>query len=136
MNGNDGNKPNGIVKNPVWRFALLAAGIFFVSLAIIGAVLPLVPTTPFLLLAAACFYKSSTRFYNWLMTNKFFGKYIRDYKNNKGIPWRVKLGALLFLWLSLLISVLILIPLLWIRILLIGIGVGVSIHILLIKTKR
>ncbi|MBL7139091.1 MAG: YbaN family protein [Bacteroidales bacterium] len=132
----NGNNSKGVVKNFLLRYALLATGTFFVFLALIGIVLPLVPTTPFLLVAAACFYKSSNRFYTWLITNKFFGTYLRDYKDKKGIPWRVKLGALLFLWLSLLISAFYLAPLLWIKILLMGIGIGVSIHILLIRTKR
>jgi len=132
----NGNKSNGIVKNRFVRISLLIAGWFFVGLAIIGAILPLVPTTPFLLIAATCFYKSSARFYNWLMNNHVFGKYIRDYKEKKGIPIKVKLLTLLFLWASILVSAFILVPILWVQILLIGIAIAVTIHIALIKTKQ
>ena len=132
----DDNKSNGIVKNRALRLLLLVCGWVLVGLAALGLVLPLIPTTPFLLVAAACFYRSSNRFYNWLMTNKLFGKYIRDFTNKKGIPLKVKLGALLFLWTSLLVSAFVFVSILWVQILLIGIGFGVSIHILLIKTKR
>ena len=125
-----------IVKNQFVRILLLMAGWLFVSLAIVGAVLPLVPTTPFLLIAAACFYRSSSRFYQWLMNNKLFGKYIRDYKEKKGVPLNVKLVALIFLWASILVSAFILVPILWLQILLIAIAVAVTVHIALIKTKR
>jgi len=132
----DGNNSNGVVKNRFVRMLLLIAGWFFLSLAIVGAVLPLVPTTPFLLIAAACFYRSSSRFYHWLLNNKFFGKYIRDYKEKKGVPLNVKLVALIFLWASILVSAFILVPILWLQILLITIAVAVTVHIALIKTKR
>ena len=132
----DGNNSNGVVKNRFVRILLLMAGWFFVSLAIAGAVLPLVPTTPFLLIAAACLYRSSSRFYQWLMNNKLFGKYIRDYKEKKGVPLNVKLVALIFLWASILVSAFILAPILWLQILLITIAVAVTVHIALIKTKR
>ena len=125
-----------IVKNQFVRILLLMAGWLFVSLAIIGAVLPLVPTTPFLLIAAACFYRSSSRFYQWLMNNKLFGQYIRDYKEKKGVPLNVKLVTLIFLWASILVSAFILVPILWLQILLIAIAVAVTVHIALIKTKR
>ena len=125
-----------IVKNQFVRILLLMAGWLFVSLAIVGAVLPLVPTTPFLLIAAACFYRSSSRFYQWLMNNKLFGQYIRDYKEKKGVPLNVKLVTLIFLWSSILVSAFILVPILWLQILLIAIAVAVTVHIALIKTKR
>jgi uncharacterized membrane protein YbaN (DUF454 family) len=134
-NGIDVNS-NGVIKNPVLRYLLLIAGFMFIFLALIGILLPLLPTTPFLLVAAACFYKSSNRFYTWLMTNKFFGKYIRDYKDKKGVPLRVKLGTLLLLWASLILSAFVFVDILWVKILLMGIGAGVTIHILLIRTKK
>jgi len=132
----NGNRKEGVVKNRLLRYTLLTAGSFSVGLAILGIVLPLLPTTPFLLLAAACFYKSSPRFYNWLINNKLFGKYIRDYKDKKGVPLKVKIFALLFMWSVLLFSALYFVPYLWVQILLFGIAISVTVHILLIKTKR
>jgi uncharacterized membrane protein YbaN (DUF454 family) len=60
----------------------------------------LLPTTPFLLLASACFARGSTRLHNWLQTNRVFGKYLRDYENGKGIPLRGKIWVLIIMWSS------------------------------------
>ncbi|MBE0646810.1 MAG: YbaN family protein [Bacteroidales bacterium] len=126
---------SGIVKNRVLRVLILVSGWILVGMGAIGVILPLIPTTPFLLLAALCFYKSSTRFYNWLYANRVFGKYLLDYKKKKGIPVKVKIGTLLFMWTSLFISVY-LVPILWLRFILIAIGTAVTIHLLLIRTKQ
>ena len=70
---------------------MITTGTFFVGLGIIGIFLPLLPTTPFLLLAAACYARSSKRFYNWLLNNKWFGNYIKNYRERKGIPLQIKI---------------------------------------------
>jgi uncharacterized membrane protein YbaN (DUF454 family) len=82
------------------RWALILAGNFFVALGILGIFLPLLPTTPFLLLAAACYFRSSERFYNWLINNKWLGNYIKNYREKKSIPLKVKVLCLSFLWLT------------------------------------
>ena len=73
------------------RALWLAVGLVCVGLGAIGIVLPILPTTPFLLAAAACFCKSSTRMYDWLLSNKWFGEYIRNYKEGRGLPLRTKI---------------------------------------------
>ncbi len=70
-------------------------GLFFVGLAIVGAALPVLPTTPFLLVAAACFAKSSPRLYNKLLANKVFGPMIRDWQEHRSMPRKAKRIALL-----------------------------------------
>ena len=82
-----------IAKGPL-RIVLLALGFVFVGLATIGVVLPLLPTTPFLLLAAACFAKSSHRFYRVLLENRIFGPLIRDWREHRAIPLRAKILAI------------------------------------------
>ena len=74
-------------------------------LGIIGIFLPIVPTTPFLLLAAACYARGSERLYNWLMTNKVFGQYIGNYREGKGIPLKVKILSISFLWVAIAVSI-------------------------------
>ena len=73
------------------------AGTICVVLGAIGTVLPILPTTPFLLAAAACYCKSSERMYRWLLNNKWFGEYIRNYKTGKGLPIKTKIIALTML---------------------------------------
>jgi uncharacterized membrane protein YbaN (DUF454 family) len=124
-----------IIKNPVIRIVVLIFGWFFVFLALLGAILPLIPTTPFLLAAAACFYRSSDKFYHWIMTNKLFGHYLQDYKAGHGIPLRVKIMALSFSWLSTIVSILFFIPWLWLKILVFVISSAITVHLLMIKTR-
>lgn len=133
--GDDGNPTGGMVKNRVLRLLLLASGWILVGLAVLGAILPLLPTTPFLILAATCFYKSSPRFYTWLYANRFFGKYLSDYRERKGVPMQVKIWTLAFTWTSLFVSIW-LVHIGWLRVFLILIGVAVTIHLLVIRTKR
>ena len=80
-------------------------GCVAVALGVLGIFLPLLPTTPFLLLASACFARGSSRLHNWLQTNRVFGNYLRDYENGKGIPLRGKLWILVFMWGSMSYSV-------------------------------
>jgi uncharacterized membrane protein YbaN (DUF454 family) len=127
---------SALVQNVILRKLLFFLGLLFTLLAFLGALLPLLPTTPFLIAAAACFHKSSPKFYSLIMNNRYFGKYLRDYKEGKGINVRVKIVALLFLWISSLISVIFFIPFLWLKILLVSIMLAVSLHIYLIRTNK
>ena len=81
-------------KNPLLRLLWIGLGCFFVGLGAIGAVVPGMPTTVFLVLAAACFIRSSQRLYDWLISNKTFGPYLKNYREGKGIPLRAKVIAL------------------------------------------
>ena len=79
--------------NPIIRILWVVLGSFFVVIGGIGVVVPGLPTTLFLILAAACYIRSSQRLYNWLINNKTFGPYLRDYREGKGIPKRAKILA-------------------------------------------
>lgn len=76
------------------RVALVLAGTGFVGLGILGAFLPVLPTTPFMLLAAACYARASTRFYNGLLNNRAFGPTIREWRRYRSIPYRTKWTAI------------------------------------------
>ena len=77
-----------------WRErALIAAGFLFVAIAAAGAVLPLLPTTPFLIVAAGCFARSSPAHGRWLIEHRVFGQFLRDWQETRSIPRRAKLGA-------------------------------------------
>jgi hypothetical protein len=122
--------------NQLFKWMLITAGIIFVGLGIIGIFLPILPTTPFLLLAAACFARSSKKFYDWLLNNKLFGDYIKNYQEGKGIPLKVKIFTISLLWITILFSVFLIIQISWVRIILIIIAIGVTIHIITIKTYK
>jgi len=123
-----------IIPNRFFRYLLIIAGTIFLGLGIIGIFLPILPTTPFLLLAAACYARSSKRFYDWLMNNKWFGTYIKNYREGRGVPLKFKVFTISLLWITILISVFFVINNFWIKIILIIIAIGVTIHILTIKT--
>jgi len=123
-----------MTKNPVLRWILIISGILSMIIAIIGIFLPLVPTTPLLLLAAACFAKSSDRFYNWLVNNRYLGSFIRNYRERKGVHFKIKAGALTFMWAVMLYTALFVIKILIIKIILIIIAIAVTIHLFRIKT--
>ena len=118
------------------RIILTAAGTIFVGLGIIGIFMPVLPTTPFLLLAAACYARSSQRFYDWLFTNRWFGSYIRNYLQGKGISLKMKIMTITLLWLTIGCSVAFAVRVFTIRIILILIAVGVTIHILTVRTLK
>lgn len=120
------------------RILLLAAGVVCVGLGVVGVVVPLLPTTPFLLLASACFLRSSSRLHRWLLGNRIFGDYLRRYRSGEGLPISSKVTTLVLLWASLGASALWAVPerLWWVQLLLLGVGIGVTVHILRIKTRR
>ena len=118
----------------VVRPLLIVTGTVAVILGIVGMFLPILPTTPFLLLAAACYARSSDRFLNWLLNNRYFGEYIRNYREGQGMPRSAKILTLTALWLTLGMSAAFATTALWLRLLLGLIGTGVSIHLLRLKT--
>jgi hypothetical protein len=118
------------------RALLIACGILFVGLATLGMALPVLPTTPFLLLAAVCFARSSPRFYNWLLTNRWFGAYIRNYREGRGIALIHKVIALTFLWLTIGYAAGWVVAFWPLRVVLVGIALGVTVHLVRAKTYR
>lgn len=120
----------------VVRWFFVTAGWVSLILGLIGLFLPIVPTTPFLLLTAFCFARGSERFYIWLLTNKYFGSYIRAWRNNEGVPLKVKVYALALLWYVLIMSAIFVVPLWSIRILFLLVGAGVTIYIVRLPTRR
>ena len=119
-----------------FRYVLIIAGSCFVGLGIIGIFIPILPTTPFLLLAAACYARSSKRFYDWLLHNKWFGSYITNYREGRGITLPFKMFTIALLWLTMCISIYYIIDNFWIELTLLIIAIGVTIHILTIKTLK
>jgi uncharacterized protein len=123
------------VSKPVKIF-LLIAGFCFTGLAFLGIVLPLLPTTPFLLLAAASFLRSSERFHTWLTHHRIFGPYLYNYHHHRAMSLCSKILAISLLWLTIGWSALMVASALWLQILLLLIAMGVSAHLLRLKTMN
>jgi uncharacterized membrane protein YbaN (DUF454 family) len=128
----DINITSSRLKRALWT----AAGTFFLCLGVVGIVIPILPTTPFLLLAAFCYFRGSERMYKWLLSNKWFGEYIKNYREGRGVPLKVKVLAISFLWAAIGFSAFFVVNNFWIRIILLIIAIGVSIHIITLKTLR
>ena len=123
------------MKEPIGAL-LIVLGTLCVALGVLGMFLPLLPTTPFLLLAAICYARSSERFYHWLMTNRWCGEYIRNYREGRGIPLKQKVLTILLLWLTIGSTAWLAISQWWVRLILLVIAVGVTIHLVKIKTFK
>jgi uncharacterized membrane protein YbaN (DUF454 family) len=115
------------------RGLLITAGTVLAAIGIIGIFMPILPTTPFLLLAAACYLRSSQRFYNWLLNSRFFGIYVRCYMQGKGMPLRIKVITICLLWAAIVASAIYAVDSLAVRIILLIIAIAVTVHIVLIR---
>ncbi len=105
------------------RAFFLVLGTLFVGLGIAGVVLPVLPTTPFLLVAAACYARGSARFYSWLLNHRVFGPTIVEWRRHRSIPWRTKLVAIAMMATTLGISVAFFVPGAWLKVALAALGV-------------
>jgi len=87
-----------------WRIVLVVVGSVALAMGVIGVFIPMWPTTPFLLLAAACYIRSSERLYAWLLDHRHLGAYVRDFVSGKGIPRRAKVVSISLMWVTTLMS--------------------------------
>lgn len=121
-----------MLKHQLKKYALITLGSLTMGLGVVGVIIPVLPTTPFLLVTAFCFLRSSERLYHWLFNHRLFGRYLQDYLERRTVSRKIKVGALGMLWPSLLICMS-LVPLPSVRILVALIGMGVSIYIIRLK---
>ncbi len=126
------NKP--VNKNYFKKWLYVVAGITSLSIGAVAVVIPLLPTTPFLLLAAACFLRSSDRLYHWLMNHRIFGSYIRNYREHRAMSVPSKIFVISLLWITIGYSIVQVVQILLVQILLFMIASGVTIHIITLKT--
>lgn len=118
------------------KILLLLLGIISLSLGVIGIFLPILPTTPLLLLAAWCFFRSSEKLYDKLINSKHLGSYIKNFRENKIIPLKTKVYIIVMLWASLIYCIFFVTEgMLWLQIILGIILIGVTIHILSYKSR-
>ena len=109
-------------------------GVLSLGAGIIGVFLPVLPTTPFILLSAWCFFRSSTRFYEWVISNKRFGPTIQNYQEGRGITQPTKVRAIVMMWLAITVSVYFFITNIYIITLMYAIAVAVTVYIYRLPT--
>ena len=130
------SRPGKKTRNKVLGPLFLAVGLLCTALGVLGIFLPLLPTVPFLLLAAACFARGSDRCYAWLVNHRHLGPMVQGYLEGRGIPLRAKIVALGLIWLTIPASVVLVIPVPWVKVLLLGIALGVSIYLIRLPLRE
>ncbi len=131
------NPGNGGKKQKIVKGFLLVVGSVSLGLGAIGIFVPILPTTPFLLLAAACYLRSSKRMHDWLLGNRWFGEYIKNYQEGRGIPAKTKMVAIITLWAAIIFSaVFFLDEIVIAQIALLIVALGVSVHIIRLPTFK
>ena len=118
------------------RYILAFLGSVSLLLGVLGIFVPVLPTTPFLLLSAALYLRSSRKLYDWLMSHRHLGPYIKNFQEHKAIPLRVKIVSVSLVWITLLYCAIFVAWVWWMRLLFIVIAVGVSAHILHYRTLK
>lgn len=125
------------VNSSAWRrWLLIGLGAVALGLGILGIFVPLLPTTPFLLLAAAAFVRSSKSLHDWLLNHRWFGTYIRNYREHRAITLRAKVSTLTLLWGTIGYTAIVATEQWWLRGLLVVIAMGVTAHISQLKTLK
>lgn len=130
------SSPREVIGSSALRYLLIALGFVCIALGVLGIFLPLLPTVPLLLLAAACFARGSDRCYSWLIEHRHLGPVVQAYMDGKGMPMRAKLTALCLIWLTIPMTVVFAINGTWARALLLFIGLAVSIYLLRLPLRQ
>ena len=118
------------------KYILIILGSICLALGVIGIFLPLLPTTPFLLLAAALYVRSSEKLYQWLIHQKYLGTYIRNFREHRALPLRAKVISISMVWITLIYCALMISDEIWLKIFFLILAISVTWHILSYKTLK
>jgi len=113
--------------SPVVRAFFLVAGVAALGLGIAGIFLPVLPTTPLVILAAGCFARSYRPFHEWLLAHRTFGPMLREWQEHRAIPWRTKITAIAMMAAAMTASIVFFVEPLWLETLLAAFGVGLAV---------
>jgi uncharacterized membrane protein YbaN (DUF454 family) len=116
------------------KVVMVFFGVVFLVVGIVGIVVPLLPTSPFLLLASACFLRSSKKLHHWLLNYPVLGMYIKSYLEYGAITQKSRVCTIALLWVTIIVSAFYATHLLWVRTALFVIALSVSIHLIRMKT--
>ena len=118
------------------KYLLIFLGSLSLALGVIGIILPVLPTTPFLLLAAALYVRSSEKLYQWLINQKYLGTYIRNFREHKAIPLHAKIISISMIWITLIYCAITVSEEIWVKALFLILATSITWHILTYKTLK
>ena len=118
------------------KYLLIFLGSLSLALGVIGIILPVLPTTPFLLLAAALYVRSSEKLYQWLINQKYLGSYIRNFREHKAIPLHAKIISISMIWITLTYCSITVSEQIWVKALFLILAAAITWHILTYKTLK
>ena len=118
------------ISGKVKKLFFIALGTLSLGVGLLGVIIPVLPTTPFLILAVACYLRGSERLHHWMLNNSLFGGLVKDYLEGRGMKAKQKVFTLIFLWLTITITVVFFIEAFTVKVLLLLIATAVSVHIL------
>jgi uncharacterized membrane protein YbaN (DUF454 family) len=117
------------------KLIYILIGTISLVIGIIGIIVPVLPTTPFILLSAGCYYRGSSRFHDWLLNHNYFGPIILEYSDGKGIRRNSKIKAIILTWIMVLVTALFILDSLSMRLFIISLAIIGTIVILRLKTR-
>jgi uncharacterized protein len=118
------------------RALWIMAGTISLAIGLVGVVVPVLPTTPFLLIAAACYLRGSRRMYDWMVSTRFVGRYLSDYVEGRGVSVRAKVVSIIVLWVLIILSAALATGNDVARLVLAAVGIAVTAHLVMLRTKR
>jgi uncharacterized membrane protein YbaN (DUF454 family) len=122
-------------RSRVVRVLFNVAGTLALGLGILGIFLPLLPTTPFVLLAAACYARGSEPFHQWLLSNRTFGPMVREWEGHRSLPYRTKITAIVLMSITMAISITLFVRPGWLKLVLALFGIGLAIWMYRIPSR-
>ena len=111
------------------------AGTLALGLGLVGIFLPLLPTTPFVLLAAACYARGSERFHQWLLANRTFGPMVYEWEQHRSLPYRTKITAIVLMNMTMAISIVFFVRPVWLKVVLALFAIGLAIWMYRIPSR-
>jgi uncharacterized membrane protein YbaN (DUF454 family) len=116
------------------RGIYIIVGTIALIIGAIGLFLPVIPTTPLVILAAACYYRGSDRLHTWILSSRWFGETIKNYQEGKGLTRNTKVRAISMMWIMILISAWFFIRNLFVRVAIICVAIGVTFYLVRLPT--
>lgn len=122
------------VSGKMMRSIYIIVGTIALVIGAIGLFLPVIPTTPLVILAAACYYRGSDRLHNWILSSRWFGETVKNYQEGRGLTRDTKVRAISMMWAMILISAWFFVSNFFVRVAIICVAIGVTVYLIKLPT--